>query len=233
VVTSRYLLWLVVLGGPATVAQAAPPTSAQCAQAERELPTQVAQWRSRFVERLKLNEGQVVDRVAVTRSLVSCWDRGINVSVLYTVRYDWAQVPGMDSFPLLRTVQPNGTAVPQPAFLSPAQLASTAEQTAVDTELMPLQLDGALMFSGAPQAEARLVEALRKRSGKPPKDVRTELAFYVPGRVPRVNGQPWMLMRATLDDAANRCGSGSLNLVTGDVQVVEGPCRVSAGGIAR
>jgi len=42
-----------------------------------------------------------------------------------------------------------------------------------------------------------------------------------------------MLMRATLDDAANRCGSGSLNLVTGDVQVVEGPCRVSAGGLVR
>jgi hypothetical protein len=214
-------------------ALAAPPTPAQCAQARQALPAQLALWRTRFAARLHFTEAQMAQRVSVTHSEVGCWNGGIKLVVRYTLRHDWARVPGQDSQPLLRTEQPNGKPVAQPVFLTPAQLASPAEQAAPDAELMPLQPEVHLAFASEQQAQAALVEALRALSRNATVSMRTALAFYVPGALPRVNGQPWMLVNATLDDAANRCASGQLNLVTGEVELHETACRVSgSGGIA-
>ncbi len=209
--------------------QAAPPTAAQCAQAQASLPAQVALWRGRLAQRLNLREAELTPRLNVLHSEALCWNGGISLVVRYTWRYDWALVPGQDSQALLRTQLPGGDAVAQPAFLTAEQLASASEQAAPDTQLMLRQAEAVLAFASAAQAEAALMDALHPLSGQASVALRSELAFYVPGAVPRINGQPWMLARATLDEAANRCASGQLNLVTGRAEVREMPCRVSGG----
>lgn len=52
--------------------------------------------------------------------------------------------------------------------------------------------------------------------------------FYVPGKFPREDGDPYFIGRGTIDESENRCVKGYMNLVTGvveyhyDVCVIEG-----------
>lgn len=230
---SRSLAVAVLCALASASASAAPPTRAQCEQAQAELPSHVAWWRGHLAARLELAPDALGERVTLTRSDVICWNEGIVVDVHYTVRYGWAEVAGQDRFPVLHTERRNGTPIPRPRFLTRAQMAGPSLAGVAPAEFMPIAPDRPLAFASAAAAEAQLTEALQQQTGRTPTEVRTRLNFYVPGRVPRVSGQPWLLMQATLDAAANRCGIGQLNLMTGERQVSETPCRVSAvGGVA-
>lgn len=224
-------LAVAVLGALAVAsARAAPPTPAQCEQAKAELPAHVAWWREHLAARLGRAPGALGDRVTLTRSEVICWNAGIGVDVQYSVRYGWAEVSGQDRFPVLHTERRDGTPIPQPRFLSRAEMADPSPPGLAPPEFMPIAPDRPLAFASAAAAGAHLAEALRQQTGTAPTAVQTRLNFYVPGRVPRVNGHPWLLMQATLDGAANRCGTGQLNLMTGERQVSATPCRIAGAG---
>lgn len=52
----------------------------------------------------------------------------------------------------------------------------------------------------------------------------TRFAYYVPGNLPRINGDPYLLGDGVIDCSQNSCVSGNLNLSTGEVKVSRQPC---------
>jgi hypothetical protein len=224
------LLLLAAMAGPL---QAAPPTRAQCAQAEQALPAHLTAWRASMARRLRWAPAQMNERLTVTRSDTLCWNEGILVAVQYTVRQAWADVAGQDRFPVLHTERRNGTPLPAPRWVPAGPIerlvAGPGQPELAPAELLSLAPDEPLALASRADAEARVLQALQQRAGLPATPLNSRLVYRPPRQQPTDIARPWLMLQAALDEAANRCGAGELNLVTGALEVREQPCRIAAG----
>ena len=229
----HWLAWLA-LAMPAWPLHAAPPTPAHCARAQQALPSHLAAWRESLARRLRWPEALLTERVTVTRHDVICWNEGILVAVQYTVRQGWAEVAGQDRFPVLHTERRNGTPLPAPRWVpaGPIErlLDGSGHPELAPAELLNLSPDEPLALASRADAEARVLQALEQRAGRPAAVLNSRLLYRPPRQQPAAFAQPWLMLQATFDDAANRCGAGELNLVSGALEVREQPCRIPAGG---
>lgn len=219
---------------PAWPLLAAPPTPAQCAQAQQALPSHQAAWRESLARRLQWPAAQLAERLTVTRSDVICWNEGILVAVQFTLRQGWAEVAGQERFPVLHTEQRNGTPLPSPRWVPAGPIERLVEGAGpaglAPAELLNLAPDEPLLPADRADAEARVLQALQQRAGRPALADHGRLMYRTPRQQPTATAQPWLLLHATIDAAANRCGAGELNLVTGALDVREQPCRIPASG---
>ena len=52
------------------------------------------------------------------------------------------------------------------------------------------------------------------------------LDFYVPGNIPRENGDLYLMLYGDVDISKNKCLRGHINLMTGQYKIEEYPCMV-------
>lgn len=232
----RWPRWLagLALAVPAGPLLAAPPTPALCAQAQQALPGHQAAWRESLARRLQWSAAPLAERLTVTRSDVICWNEGILVAVQFTLRQGWAEVAGQERFPVLHTERRNGTPLPSPRWVPAGPIEGLVEGAGpaglAPAELLKLAPDEPLAPADRADAEARVLQALQQRAGRPAVVNHSRLVYRAPRQQPSATAQPWLLLHATIDDAANRCGAGELNLVSGALDVREQPCRIPASG---
>ena len=136
-----------------------------------------------------------------------------NFLIWYKVKIDWAEIPAYDQF--IAKLRPGetlyGLTLPKGVYLSEDEIEVLVNKNAFNSSIGIIKPIKKLKFSSKTQA----IKTLQKIA-KTDKIGFDRYTYYVPGKLPRTDGYPYLLGFGTIDYKKNECIRGYLNLVTGD-----------------
>ena len=140
----------------------------------------------------------------------------------YTVRIAWAMIPEFDDF-IVRLSSSESAyqhlPIPRDVYLTEAEVETVLDEGVFSSSVTRITPVETLAYCDQLEAVTALQEiANSDRIGF------DRLSFYVPGRLPREDGHPYLFGRGQLDPFQNLCVEGRLNLVTRSGEAREGVC---------
>ena len=197
-----------------------------CQEANGKRETYFAIWKNQFLKRNAMAREYFDEHVSVTKYEMQCqWQDGIILRVEYDVTYDWAVVSYYDQ--VIVMLYDQGTAyrylpIKRNHFFTEEEVAFLLDNNVYGKSITPVKSLTVLGFSNYETALAAFQEGI---GGYTP--INVKLSFYVPGKIPRMDGDPYLIGFAVVDEAKNDCRSGYLNLVTGQVVANPAACWVN------
>jgi len=193
-----------------------------CADAETAKSKYLEVWQNLFLGANHVDADYFKAHVRVERTENICWQTGISLHVYYTVATDWAQAQAHDTF-LILVHEPDGVIgaekVPHETLLTENDIHQLART--YSPEFTRITAHEHLFYPTQKAAETAVEEHLHGKISS------QSIAYYVPGKVPRTNGDPHLLFHSIKDSSGNVCVTGSLNLITGDIQATDTACVVN------
>jgi len=151
------------------------------------------------------------------------WIGGVTFRMDYTLHVDWIDIKCSDAFfvKMNSSYIPYGYLnIPRDVFFDKAQIELNIANNA-NSEISTYHLVDALKYRNC----CELQDAIKKNSGFNQAEI-DYVSYYVPGVVPRENGDPYVMIKGTYNQAANQCLDGHMNLITGECKVNIGACVV-------
>ncbi len=178
-------------------------------------------WKTLLKEMNNMSEEDYNEHITKTAISSDEWDAGITVVVNYIVNIDWIDIKCQDKFVIRMNSDYSPYQylnIPRDVFFDQSQIEFNIAHNA-DSEISMYNLDVRLKYDNCRE----VCRAAERASGY--KEIRPDyVSFYVPGNVPRENGDPYMMMSGTIDESENRCLTGKINLVTGECDINETVC---------
>lgn len=179
-------------------------------------------WKSILMRNSNMSEAYFANHITKYVITSSEWDGGISFRVNYIMHIDWIDIKCHDAF----LVKMNSAYhayqylnIPRDIFFNQNQIESNISSK-VDS-ISFYNLIENLKFKDCNE----LNKAIKKSSGY--NEAKTDYAtYYVPGNVPRENGDPYVIIKGTINDKDNECITGKINLNTGVCNVRKSVCRV-------
>jgi hypothetical protein len=166
------------------------------------------------------------EHVSVTSYDIECqWVSGLSLRVEYKVTYDWAEINQHDQIIVLLYSQEGAyrhLPIKRDHLFDEEEVSYAIDKRVFFSSITPVKSIERLAF---PSYENALKVFQRKLGGHRPENV--QVSFYVPGKLPRTDGDPYLLGRGVVDDARNVCVFGYMNLVTAEAVTHESACRVN------
>jgi len=111
--------------------------------------------------------------------------------------------------------------LPRDVWFTLPEIKVVLEKRVFDTTLGRVDPSAKLMYASLDEAKAFLMKKYNLA-----KIDSAEVAFYVPGKLPREDGMPYLLWSTVLDDKSNQLRKGYLNLVNGTDESHEDAIRI-------
>ncbi len=183
-------------------------------------------WRSALAESSGIPESALAPLLHVDATEINTWNSGKTFRVGYTLRLDWLTIQREDK--LMVWINESESAyrhlgLPRDTWLTGPDLKTVIARKVFDTAIGRVDPGIKLAFSSLAEAKS-LVCTENKLAALD----RSEITFYVPGKVPREDGLPYLVWFAVLDEKANKCLKGYLNLATKDRKSWEDAIRMNA-----
>jgi hypothetical protein len=180
-------------------------------------------WKSLFMVKNGLDNNTFARYVIKTEKSSNKWREGISFRVDYLIKIDWAIVGCFDELFVYK--DSSGTTynylnIPKNVFLNKSQIEFNLSHE-VYSEISRYNLFKPLAFKNCEEA----CMAARQQSGYHYLFTHG-LSFYVPGMVPRENGDLYLSLYGDIDRSANQCLTGNINIMDGQSHITESPCRI-------
>jgi len=199
--------------------------AALCQQAKDKREVYLEMWKRQSLKRNNMKRTFFDEHVSITRYDIECqWVSGLSLRVEYKVTYDWAAIDQHDQVIVLLYSQEETyrhLPIKRDHLFDEEEVAYAIDKRVFFSSITPLKSLGRLAFSSYENA---LKTFQHKIGGHKPENV--EVSFYVPGKLPRTDGYPYLLGRGVVDMQRNVCVFGYMNLVTGEAVTHQSACRV-------
>lgn len=182
-----------------------------CQQATRDASQYLPVWQSLFRSVNPMEDAYFKEHLVVDNISINCLSDSVVARVDYHANVAWARIPAHDQFPVFKE-KPTTVAAYNALTIRPPW----------DSDFMRIRPLATLHYATEQEAQAALTQAMKGVDA-----YGVSYSYYVPGQVPRSNGDPYLMQHMVLDKPANRCVFGTLNLRTGAIATHEGACRVS------
>lgn len=220
----RYVLPVVCLFGSSlsNAADAKPGT-----RTDQEMMAEYTRlWRSVLAKSSGISESALTPLLHADATEINTWNSGKTFRVRYTLRLDWLTIQREDR--LMVWINESESAyrhlgLPRDTWLTGPDLNTVIARQVFDTALGRVDPRIKLAFSSLAEAKSLVCTEHKLASLD-----RSEVTFYVPGKVPREDGLPYLVWFAVLDEKTNKGLNGYLNLVTKDRKSWENAIRVNA-----
>jgi hypothetical protein len=196
-------------------ASAEPDAEGLCERAKASKKDYIPIWRDEFLNRNAMTAAYFDEHVRVIDTTVQCWLSGATFRIAYRVSYEWTSAEHTDEFLiLLYEHEPawRHRDVPRNTLFNAADVSRAIDWRIGSAHIGSVAMLGELQFPTRDQAIAALERAAHGKIG----DSRQ---YYLDRR-------PHLDAEGIISSPENRCFRGDLDLVTGKVDVREGPCRI-------
>lgn len=169
-------------------------------------------WKTTLAETSGISESVLAPLIQVNETEIRTWNAGKAFHVRYTVKMDWLTIEREDNFTVWLNESDSAYrqhGFPRDAWLSGTDLKKVIEKKINDTVIGRVDPKIKLAFTSLDEAKAFVCKENKLASLN-----RAEITFYVPGKLPREDGLPYLVWFAVLDEKSNKGMTGYLNLVT-------------------
>lgn len=200
--------------------------AALCRQAKDKRDLYLGIWKKQFLTRNGMAQSFFDKHVSVDKYEVECeWTSGLSLRVEYKVTYDWAVINQHDQIIVLLYSQEGAyrhLPLPRDTLFTEKEVLYAIDKSVFFSSISPVKALDKLRFSSYEDAS----KAFQQKIGS--KDLQNvQLSFYVPGKLPRQDGSPYLIGKGVLDMKRNVCIDGHMNLVTGEVEARQNACVVN------
>ena len=179
-------------------------------------------WKSILMKNSNMTEAYFDKHITKHVITSSERDEGVSFRVDYIMHIDWIDIKCNDNF----IVKMNSTYntyehlnIPRDIFFNQNQIESNITSNINSVSIYNLIEN--LKFKDCQE----LNKAIKESSGY--NEAKTDYAtYYVPGNLPRQNGDPYVIIKGILNDKNNECLTGEINLKTGLCNVRKSACRI-------
>lgn len=183
-------------------------------------------WKTALAESSGISEAVLAPLIEVDKTEIRTWDSGKTFVVEYTIKMDWLTIKREDKFMVWINESESGfgyLGLPRDAWLTGPDLRKVIDNHIFDSAIGHVDPKMKPAFSSLDDAKAFVCKEHGLASLYSAK-----VAFYVPGKIPHVDGMPYLVWFAVLKDKANKGLYGYLNLVTKSKKSWEDAMRRSA-----
>ncbi len=170
-------------------------------------------WRNQIQKRNDMSNEYFTQHVVPYNASIDAWDIGESFRVQYRVTITWAVIGESDQFVVnLRSSEPayQHLDIPRDVYLSESEVEVILDEQVFSSSVTRIVSVERLKFCNQQEAVTALQNvAHTDRIGF------DRIAYYVPGRLPREDGYPYLFGSGEIDRNENRCITGRLNLVSG------------------
>ena len=181
-------------------------------------------WRSEFLNRNNMTEEYFKNHIDVNEAYFGTYIDGVNFHVEYTVFIDWAAIENSDNFIVFIASSDEAHSdytVPRDTYLPESEISIVLDTGIFNSSIDPIISIEELAYEDANDA----LQYLRNEADTCSMEF-YELAYWVPGNIPRVDGYPYLLGRGVIDQDSNQCIRGQINLSTMAVDFNYYPCAI-------
>lgn len=181
-------------------------------------------WKELLISRNHLTEAYFNEHIFPYSTTIDSWNDGKSFRVEYKIRIDWAEAKIWDQFIIWLDVSTNGLfpSIPTPrdTYLNKDQIDKLVDKLAFSSSIHQIAMIDQLKYSTLEEA----LQELRIASGID--NLRSGQVVYEEPSFQIITGNPILKSGAVISDAENKCISCQIDLVTGETEVREHPCRI-------
>jgi hypothetical protein len=178
-------------------------------------------WKAILLKKNSMTEDYYKNHISKQVITSSEWSGGISFRVDYIMHIDWIDIKCSDAFfvKMNSSYTPYGYLnIPRDVFFDQGQIESNITNGA-NSEISVYNLAGKIKYKDC----CELINAMKKNSGYEQAEI-DYASYYVPGNVPRENGDPYVMIKGTVNKTENLCLNGHMNLITGECKVWLNAC---------
>ena len=179
-------------------------------------------WKSILMKNSNMTDAYFEKHITKYVVTSSEWDGGISFRVDYIMHIDWVDIKCHDDFLVKMNAAYDAYKnlnIPRDTFFNQNQIESNISSKV--NSISFYNLIESLKFKDCNE----LNKAIKKSSGYNEAKI-DYVAYSVPGNVPRKNGDPYVIIKGTINDKNNECITGDINLKTGECIVRKDACIV-------
>ena len=225
-ILAPYLLQSQINQQPASSQPSKGKAAALCREAKDKRDLYLEMWKKQFLKRNNMKRTFFDEHISVTKYDIECqWVSGLSLRVEYKVTYDWAVIDQYDQVVVLLYGQEEAyrhLPIKRDHLFDEEEVSYVIDNKVFVSSITPVKSFDKLGFSSYEDA---LKAFQHKIGGHRPENV--QVSYYVPGKLPRTDGYPYLLGRGVVDMDRNVCVFGYMNLVTAEAVTHESACRVN------
>jgi len=210
---------------PSSSQQTTEKATVLCREAKDKRDLYLAMWQRQFLKRSDMKQSFFDKNISVTKYDIECqWVSGLSLRVEYKVAHDWAVIDQYDQVIVLLYGEEDAyrhLPLKRDQLFDESEVSYALDKRVFFSSITPVKSLDKLAF---PSYQNALAAFQRKLGGHKPENV--EVSYYVPGKLPRTDGYPYLLGRGVVSMQKNVCVFGYMNLVTGEAVTHESACRV-------
>ena len=171
-------------------------------------------WKMEFVKRNAMSQSWYDAHISDVRTSANCWNNGITFRVEYKVKIDWAVMDDYNEFMVkLASSDPAypNLNIPRDTLFDTTQLQMILDNEIWYSSLGPVKPITSLKYNSYNTALQAFRDSVKSNVISP-----EQLAYFVPGKLPRKDGYPYFIGYGTINKSLNQCITGYFNLVTGE-----------------
>jgi hypothetical protein len=197
-----------------------------CEEAKAKRDFYLGIWKRQVLKRNGMTPSFFAKHISVTSYDIECqWVSGLSLRVEYQVTYDWAKINQHDQVIVLLYSKEEAyrhLPIKRDHLFDEGEVSYVIDKKVFFSSITPVKSIDRLGFSSYQEA---LKVFQRKLGGHKPENV--QISLYVPGKLPRSDGDPYLLGRGVVDEARNECVFGYMNLVTAEAAIHKSVCIVN------
>ena len=181
-------------------------------------------WKSLFMEKSNMTESYFNNHIVNYVITSMEWNAGTSFRIDYVIHIDWIDIRCSDAF----LVKMNSSYdsyeylnIPRDVFFEQSQIDSNIASK-VDSEISYFNLLEKLKYKDCTELRTAIKDSSGYSVALP-----DNATYYVPGKIPREDGDPYVTIRGIVSQQNNKCLRGHINLKTGEWKVWEDACQVN------
>jgi hypothetical protein len=169
-------------------------------------------WKTEFLKRNSMSPTYFDAHISQIEPSANCWNSGITFRVSYRVTIDWAEIDNYDEF--IVKLYPSDAYkylnIPRDTFLDASQMQVILDKEIWFSAIGPVNPITSLKYGSYNDAVKAFRDSVKSGVIFPDR-----ISYFVPGHLPRKNGNPFFLGSGTIDRSLKRCIQGNFDLATG------------------
>ena len=171
-------------------------------------------WKREFMGRNNISESYFDTHISSIWTSSNCWNSGITFQINYRITIDWAIIDRADKFIVMLSSSTNAYQyldIPRDVFLDDVHIGLVLDNSVFGSSVGPVVPLENLPYESCWDAVLAFQDSAGSEEMLP-----TRIAYYVPGKIPRVDGYPYFIGWGIIDLDANECIDGYFNLFSSE-----------------
>lgn len=181
-------------------------------------------WKSILMEKSNMTESYFNNHITEYKVSSTEWNAGVSFRIDYIMHIDWIDIRCSDAFlvKMDSSYEAYGYLnIPRDVFFEKSQIESNISSN-VESEISSYNLLENLKYNNCTELRTAIIDSSGYNVAEP-----NNSTYYVPGKIPREDGDPYVTIRGVVDQQNNKCLRGHINLNTGEYEVWEDACVIT------